>query len=393
MAIEMTSEPQVFDTRKLLQNAARQAKDRRFQDLLIIDVDCHHYESESFGEIAKYIENPVIRHQALSRTGRVTHASMFPAQIVGGNQDVSGRVTRYRLRRLEQTDPAIPRDVQLVHRYMDQMGIDYTVLFPTPMLNIGLHPQVQVEVELCRAYARWMTEELLPHSKRIKSMLCLPFNDPDESIRMIEEFGHRPGVVGFMVTSVRTLPVHHNRYIPIYHALWERSMPIAFHAGYDWTSSAFQQMDNFTSVHALSFPFYNMVHIANVVTHGILERFPGLKILWIEGGLAYVTFLMQRFDNEYMMRSSETPLLKQLPSDYMRQMYWSSQPMERVNNEGMLAETFKMLKAETQLLYSSDYPHWDFDVPSVIYDLPFLSEAAKRRILGENSRELFNITG
>jgi len=42
-----------------------------------------------------------------------------------------------------------------------------------------------------------------------------------------------------------------------------------------------------------------------------------------------------------------------------------------------------MIKAETQLLYSSDYPHCDFDLPSTIYDQPFLSEQAKRNILGE----------
>ena len=50
-----------------------------------------------------------------------------------------------------------------------------------------------------------------------------------------------------------------------------------------------------------------------------------------------------------------------------------------------------MMNAETQLLYSSDYPHWDMDLPSTIYDLPFLSEQAKRNILGENARKLFKL--
>jgi hypothetical protein len=47
--------------------------------------------------------------------------------------------------------------------------------------------------------------------------------------------------------------------------------------------------------------------------------------------------------------------------------------------------------AETQLLYASDYPHWDMDLPSTIYDLPFLSPQAKRNILGENARKLFKL--
>ena len=53
--------------------------------------------------------------------------------------------------------------------------------------------------------------------------------------------------------------------------------------------------------------------------------------------------------------------------------------------------TFRMMNAETQLLYASDYPHWDFDLPSTIYDLPFLSETAKRNILGGNAIKLFNL--
>ena len=48
-----------------------------------------------------------------------------------------------------------------------------------------------------------------------------------------------------------------------------------------------------------------------------------------------------------------------------------------------------MINAETQLLYASDYPHWDFDLPSTIWDLPFLSEQAKRNILGLNAARAF----
>jgi hypothetical protein len=99
---------------------------------------------------------------------------------------------------------------------------------------------------------------------------------------------------------------------------------------------------------------------------------------------------MQRLDSEYMMRSSEAPLLKRKPSEYMREMFYSSQPLERSNIE-LTEATFKAMKAETQLLFASDWPHWDFDLPNSITTLPFLDEQAKRNILGFNSARLFNL--
>ena len=84
------------------------------------------------------------------------------------------------------------------------MSVDYSCLFPTGMLTIGLHPQKEMEVELCWAYNRWLTEKVLPESGgRFFSMLCLPFSDPDESLRQVETFGDRKDVGGFMVTTVR----------------------------------------------------------------------------------------------------------------------------------------------------------------------------------------------
>jgi uncharacterized protein len=91
------------------------------------------------------------------------------------------------------------------------------------------------------------------------------------------------------------------------------------------------------------------------------------------------------------MRTSEAPLLRKKPSDYMREnFFFTSQPIENGNLRA-LEMTMEMMNAETQLLFSSDYPHWDFNLPSTIYDLPFLSEKAKRRILGENARGVFNL--
>src|SRR3989442_15762091 len=136
--------------------------------------------------------------------------------------------------------------------------------------------------------------------------------------------------------------------------------------------SVYRNFNRFLTVHALGFSFYNVVHCANWVINGLCERFPKLPVIWIESGLAWVPFLMQRLDHEYMLRTSDCPTLKKKPSDYMREMFYSTQPMEGQDIEA-LKGTFRMINAETQLIYSSDYPHWDLDLTTVIYDLPLLS--------------------
>src|SRR5437667_17309 len=173
-------------------------------------------------------------------------------------------------------------------------------------------------------------------------------------------------------------------------AIEERGLALTFHSGVNMGEPVFKSLNRFASVHALGFPFYNILHMTNWVTNGLGERFPKLPVIWTEGGLAWIPFLMQRLDHEFMLRSSEYPLLKKKPSDYMRAMYYASQPME-ADNLRALACTFEMINAQTQLLYASDYPHWDFDLPSRIWDLPFLSEKAKHNILGGNAARLFKL--
>jgi predicted TIM-barrel fold metal-dependent hydrolase len=209
---------------------------------------------------------------------------------------------------------------------------------------------------------------------------------------MVKDFAGKKGVVGFVITAVRYKPVYDNAYMKLYSLLQETNLPLAFHAGYNWMDRALGMTNRFMAAHALGFTVYNMMHLTNWLVNGLPERFPQLKVIWIESGLAWIPFLMQRLDNEYMMRSSECPGLKRKPSEYMREMYYSTQPMEMVDNREALELTFKMINAETQLMYSSDYPHWDMDLPSTIYDLPFLSDQAKRNILGGNAQKVFNLT-
>ncbi|HXS40979.1 MAG TPA: amidohydrolase family protein [Stellaceae bacterium] len=377
-----------FDTRTLLIHAREQAAQRRYEDFFIADIDGHHFETLSFAEIVEFIEDPVMRDQAKYQGfggGGIASAS-------GGYQELAGRITRRDGRRPEKIDPGQQRDRALTRRWMDAIGIDQLCLFPTPMLGLGLTPRPEVEVAMARAYNRWLCERVLAEEPRIKSSLYLPINDPEATYKMVKDFGGKKGVIGFTICSPHYKAVYDNAYMKTYALIEEMGLPLVFHGAYAWgQDKSFSLCNRFIAVHALGFSWFNILHCTNWLVNGMPERLPKLKVVWIESGLAWIPFLMQRLDNEWMMRSSEVPLLKRRPSDYMREMYYSTQPMEMVNNKEALELTFKMINAETQLMYASDYPHWDMDLPSTIYDLPFLNETAKRNILGGNARRVFNL--
>jgi len=377
-----------FDTTTMLEHATQQAIQRRYEDFFICDVDGHHYESGSFAKICEYIEDPVMRDQA-------KYQGMGGGGIAssrGGYQELMGRVTRYPGRRKEKTPSGVLRDIALTKRWLDAIGIDVVCLFPTPMLSLGLTPRKEVEVALARAYNRWLCEEVLAQEPRIRSSLYLPLNDPEATYQVVKEFGGKKGVIGFTIVAPHYKAVYDNAYVKTYALIEEMGLPLVFHGAFAWgEDQSISLCNRFLAVHALGFSWFNIVHCTNWLVNGMPERFPKLKVAWVESGLAWIPFLMQRLDNEWMMRSSEVPLLKKRPSDYMREMFYSTQPMEMVNNREALELTFKMINAETQLLYASDYPHWDMDLPSTIYDLPFLSETAKRNILGGNAKRFFNL--
>jgi predicted TIM-barrel fold metal-dependent hydrolase len=368
--------------RDLLANAERETEARGLREFPIVDVDCHILETVKFRELAPYIDHPAIK--------RVFEKYAVPGMVLPGSvgdRDVAGRI----FRGPEHLLTSGHADLPLFMRELDAMGIDYASIFPTPMLSLGLHPDVEMEVALARAYNTWVVEEWLQRDARLKAMLYLPFNDPEASLAEIERMADKPGVIGFMVTSVRKVPLYHNRYMPVYATLEERGLPLGFHTAVQWRDGPLEQLNRFLSVHALGFPLHNMVQMTNIVVNGLPERFPRLRWIFFEAGVYFIPFVAARLDNSYMMRASEAPILTKKPSEYIRDFYFSTQPIEWPEKLDHLEAVFDMIGGETQLLYASDWPHWDFDLPSQIYDLPFLSEEGKRRILGRNAMELFNL--
>ncbi len=123
-----------FDTTTLLAHAAQQAIDRRYEDFLIVDVDSHHYETESFQEIAEYIEDPVMRHEThVPGHGARRHHLGATAPI----RRSAGASPAIPAAGSEKAPPAPHRDITLMRRWMDAIGVDIACMFPTPMLNLA----------------------------------------------------------------------------------------------------------------------------------------------------------------------------------------------------------------------------------------------------------------
>ena len=112
-----------YSTAKHLEHAAQQARARNYQDFLIVDVDAHHYENESYKDVFQYIESPVIRHDVMDSAQRPGRSGMLNSSV--GNQNLGGRITRSNLRRLQKVpQDGRHRDVAMTVEWMDSLGVD-----------------------------------------------------------------------------------------------------------------------------------------------------------------------------------------------------------------------------------------------------------------------------
>ncbi len=95
-------------------------------------------------------------------------------------------------------------DVAVTNDHMDALGVDVSLVVPSLIQFLGLHPQPDTKVNLACAYNQWLVEKNIPNSPRIRPFLYLPFNTPDACVKMIDRFSETKGAAGFMVSSAAT---------------------------------------------------------------------------------------------------------------------------------------------------------------------------------------------
>ncbi len=130
--------------------------------------------------------------------------------------------------------------------------------------------------------------------------------------------------------------------------------------------------------------------VTSMIMEGVFERFPRLKIILVEGGFAWVPPLAWRMDKQWSIMRDEVPHVKRPPSEYLREHFWfTTQPVEESERPSDLLDTIRWIGSD-KLMFSTDYPHWDFDDPSRAFKIELPSEDRKA-IFRENAMAVFRL--
>ncbi|MDE1852629.1 MAG: amidohydrolase [Thaumarchaeota archaeon] len=372
-----------------LDNAVMQAEARGLRELFIVDTDCH--ISEPYDLFVRTLPQ---EYQKMLRweDSEVDPLLAKQAGIFGKHAVYGVRVKRPEVSFPKQQSPDDIID-EFARRMVD-LGIKRSIIIPNMIVRLPLDPRpARFEAEVARAYIDFMIESFLDKYPEIRATVYVPVKDPRMGAELIDDVGAEKGIVGALLSVLTKTRAGSDDWNPIYEAAQQKDLPICIHGDAIHAEERgwlFGDFDTLLPVHVLSFPLLLSRSIMSIVLDGVPVRFPRLKFVFMEGGLTYVPALMQRLDDDYVKRRHEAPLLTKLPSEYMNEFYYTTQPLESAHKEA-LEPFFRMFDSENKLMYASDYPHWDFDAPSVIWDLPYLSTDAKKKILGGNAAKVFKV--
>ena len=143
-------------------------------------------------------------------------------------------------------------------------------------------------------------------------------------------------------------------------------------------------------MHMTAFPFELMISLMHMIGEGVFDRYPKLKVGFMEGACGWVPFWAERMDEHFEKLRPQWPLLKRKPSEIIRssQVCFTCEP-----EEAILPYVLNTIGI-SQVMYASDYRHWDSEFPESVRKLTSISgltEDQKRHVLGENAISWFGL--
>jgi predicted TIM-barrel fold metal-dependent hydrolase len=286
--------------------------------------------------------------------------------------------------------------------FLDEVGIERTVLYPTRALAMGQNRDPDFDAALAHAYNEWMSDTYVRHpSGRFSGVAVLPMLTPE---RAVAELRHAVEVLGMSAAMIPAngLPRHlgSREYWPVYAEAERLGCPISFHGG-SHSGMGFDDLNVYAPVHALGHPFALLITLGGMVFNRVYERFPDLRTAYLEGGAAWVLLAIERFAESgsafrpYNPNGEVLELVGKGVDEHLIELIAT----ERIalGCEGGEHELARVSEAvgTTPFMYSSDYPH-EVDARTCRHELEELVEQdlgdeAVAAILGGNARRFYGL--
>lgn len=276
---------------------------------------------------------------------------------------------------------------------LDPYNIKRAILTYEDELFMTGWPNPYFAAEIVRAANDWTIDHWLSKDDRLCGSILISNHLPELAAKEIRRLGSHPRMVQVLIsTNVLGHPLGHPLFDPIYEAAVEVGLPVAIHGASTLTGGIVSPIAHgypnfYIEYHALT-PQGGMTHLVSLIANGVFEKYPSLRIMMLEAGVAWVPAFLWRFDSEYKGLRRETPWVKRLPSEYFREhVRMTTQPFELSPKREQMIELLSFFDAQDILVFSSDYPHWDSD--DVTHIMKRLPESWLPKILWQNAVEAY----
>jgi predicted TIM-barrel fold metal-dependent hydrolase len=272
-------------------------------------------------------------------------------------------------------------------------GIDLCVIYGPEfdMWFEGIDPEMQAA--MARAYNRWGADMREQSGGRIMASGPVPLNDVGRAIEEVQYAYDHLGIKAFWTRpdqfNKRTLGDRY--YDPLWELIQDLNVGFATHEfmGLNGTSYGHDRYTGFVEWHAVVHQFEAMGAMMSMICHGVFERFPKLRVAYLEAGCGWLPSWLHRIDEQLEMAYKEFPDLTMSATDYFKRNCWISTECE----DPFVADVIRWF-GDDRILWESDFPHPDSKYPTTVQhflDLApdMITDDSKRKIMWDNALDFY----